>query len=148
MISAQLTRSVIDVSALVRQVESVSNGAAVLFLGTVRNTNAGRAVLGIDYSAYEPMAAAMLKAIAAEAGTKFSVADVAVAHRIGELALGDVSVAIATSHPHRAAAFEAARYIIEEIKKRVPIWKCEHYEDGTREWVDQSGRPRAQEMAE
>jgi len=126
----------VDPAALLHEVASQGSGATTLFLGTVREVNDGREVSGIDYTAYETMAARELEKIAGEAVEKFATPHVVIEHRIGELGLGDVSVAIAVSHARRAPAMDASRYIIEELKKRVPIWKREHYTDGTREWVD------------
>jgi molybdopterin synthase catalytic subunit len=126
----------LDPAALLREVESHSSGAAVLFVGTVREVNEGRAVTGIEYSAYGGMALRELEAIAAEAVERFDTPHVVVEHRLGELGLGEASVAIAISHPRRAPAMDGARFVIEELKRRVPIWKREHYTDGTREWVD------------
>ena len=123
-------------SALAVEVAHDGNGATVLFLGTVRDTNDGRAVTGIEYSAYRSMAELELAKIVIEASTEFGTMDIVVEHRVGTLELGEVSVAIAVAHPHRGAAYDASRYVIEEIKRRVPIWKREHYADGTREWVD------------
>jgi molybdopterin synthase catalytic subunit len=97
--------------------------------------NDGRDVTGIDYAAYEAMAARELTAIAHEVAARTG-ARVAVEHRIGTLVLGEASVAIAAAHAHRAPAFDACRAVIEEIKRRVPIWKREHYADGGRAWVD------------
>ena len=125
-----------DPARILAEVASVANGATILFLGTVREVNEGRAVTGIDYAAYSSMAESELAAIANEVSEQFATHDVVVEHRIGTLALGEASIAIAVGHPHRAAAFDAARAIIEQVKKRVPIWKREHYEDGTRQWVD------------
>lgn len=126
----------IDVAALLAEVSSTASGATTVFLGTVRAVNEGRAVEGIDYSAYEGMARRELEAIAQEAVARFGTAHVVVEHRLGYLALGEASIAIVVSHPRRSPAMDAARYVIEEVKKRVPIWKREHYVDGTREWVD------------
>jgi molybdopterin synthase catalytic subunit len=126
----------LDPSALVAEVSSVANGAAILFVGTVRDENEGRAVKGIEYTTYESMAVRELEAITAEAASRFGTDAVVVEHRVGRLALGEASVAIAVAHPHRAEAYEASRFIIEELKRRVPIWKREEYVDGTREWVD------------
>ena len=126
----------IDAAALLSDVARTANGAAILFVGTVRDVNDGRPVTGIQYSAYEAMAARELDAIAREAAERWQTPDIVVEHRVGTLELGEISVAIACAHPRRAAAFEAARWIIEELKRRVPIWKLEHYADGTREWVD------------
>lgn len=124
---------------LLAEVSSAGNGAAVLFVGTVREVNDGRAVTGIDYRAYEAMAERELAAIAAEAAERFGTRDLVVEHRLGSLAIGEASVVIAVAHPHRAPAYEASRFVIEELKRRVPIWKREHYVDGTREWVGQGG---------
>ena len=128
----------IDVAALLARVSSPTVGAVASFFGTVRNVNENRAVTGIEYSAYEEMAKREMHAIVAEVAGKFdSVAlTIAIEHRLGELSLGDISVAIAVSHARRAPALDACRYVIEELKKRVPIWKREHYADGTRAWVD------------
>lgn len=126
----------IDSSALVAEVQRTANGATVLFVGTVREVNDGRAVTGLEYTAYAAMAEAEMARIAAEASERWSTSELVVEHRIGVLELGEASVAIAVAHPHRGAAFEAARYVIEELKRRVPVWKLEHYADGTREWVD------------
>ena len=127
---------VLDPAALLAEVSSTANGAAVLFVGTVREVNDGRAVSGIQYRSYAAMAERELAAIVAEAATRFGVPHLVCEHRVGTLALGEASIVIAAAHPHRAAAFEAARFVIEEAKRRVPIWKLEHYTDGTREWVD------------
>ncbi len=133
--TALVTRS-IDPVSFIATIASVEHGAISLFLGTVRDTNDGRAVTAIDYSAYTSMAESELEQIAAEAQDRFGVSALIVEHRIGLLSLGDVSVAIAAAHAHRAPALDCTRYVIEEIKRRVPIWKMEHYVDGTREWVD------------
>ena len=128
--------SEIDPTSLINEVSSPQYGAISLFIGTVREVNEGRGVTAIEYSAYKSMASAELERILEEAEERFGVSALVVEHRIGLLGLGDVSVAIAAAHAHRAAALDCTRYVIEEIKKRVPIWKKEHYTDGTREWVD------------
>ena len=125
----------IDVPAVLDRVSRSANGATVLFLGMVREVNEGRDVTGIEYTAYRSMAERELAAIVEEAAALADSSDVAVEHRLGELGVGECSVAVAVGHPHRGRAFEAARYVIEELKQRVPIWKREHYVDGTREWV-------------
>jgi|SRR5579862_1492061 len=136
-----IVRHAIDARALLGEVASTAHGATSLFLGTVREVNDGRAVCGIEYSAYEAMADAELRRIVGEAAARFGTSAIVVEHRVGSLDLGDASVAIAVSHPHRAQALDATRFVIEELKARVPIWKREHYADGTREWVDAgSGR--------
>ena len=131
-----IVRTPLEPLALVAEVASVANGASVVFIGTVRDVNDGRAVSGIEYTAYETMAVRELEAIAAEAASQFGTNDIVVEHRVGRLGLGEPSVVIAVAHPHRAEAYEASRFIIEELKRRVPIWKREEYVDGTREWVD------------
>ncbi|HVZ47234.1 MAG TPA: molybdenum cofactor biosynthesis protein MoaE [Gemmatimonadaceae bacterium] len=125
----------LDVAALVAEVSSPTDGAIATFVGVVRDSNAGRPVTGIDYSAYGPMATRELEAIVAEAAAAFGGVRVAVEHRVGTLAVGDASVIIAASHAHRADALGGLGFVIEELKRRVPIWKREHYADGTREWV-------------
>lgn len=138
---AELVHQPIDASALIRRVSRPANGAVLLFLGVVRDVNDGRAVTGIEYSAYESMAERELAAIASEAAERFGMSDIAIQHRVGELALEEASVGIAVAHPHRGAAYDASRWAIEEIKRRVPVWKREHYADGTREWVDPTRKP-------
>lgn len=139
--AARLVREPIDVNALVREVAAPAHGAILLFLGVVREVNDGRGVSGIEYSAYEGMAQRELEAIAFEAVERFGSTGVAIVHRLGELALEEASVGVAVAHAHRDEAYALSRWVIEELKRRVPIWKREHYVDGTREWVDPSGRP-------
>lgn len=141
---ASIVRAPIDPVALLRRVTNPANGAVVLFLGAVRQVNEGRAVTGIDYDAYESMALSELTAIVGEGAERFGTTDLAVEHRLGALAVEEISVAIAVAHPHRDAAYALSRWVIEELKRRVPIWKREHYADGTREWVDPAGHPRAE----
>jgi molybdopterin synthase catalytic subunit len=144
---SRLTRSPIDAAALVQSVAGPRHGAILLFLGVVREVNDGRPVTGIEYSAYEAMAARELDAIVEETRARFDAADVAIVHRLGELALEEASVGIAVAHPHRGTAYDASRWVIEELKRRVPIWKREQYTDGTREWVGASEH-RADHLAE
>ena len=125
----------LDACALLDEVANKRNGATVLFVGTVRDLNDGEPVTGLDYSAYSQMAARELESIAREAAARWQTPDVVVEHRIGSLELGDASVVIAVAHPHRAEAYDASRYIIEELKKRLPIWKKEHYTSEKSEWV-------------
>ena len=124
------------------------DGASLLFLGVVRDHNDGRSVAGVQYDAYEEMAEQVLSEIVEEAARAAGTDRVAAIHRIGELRVGEVSVAITVSSPHRAEAYDASRYIIEEIKKRLPVWKKEHYSDGAEGWVegrtpDDAPAPRA-----
>ena len=135
-----LTDGPIDTAALVAEVARAANGATLLFIGTVRDVNDGRPVTGIEYSAYRSMAQREMADIVREASERFDTADIVVEHRLGELTLGDASVAIAVAHPRRGGAYDASRYVIEQLKKRVPIWKLELYVDGTREWVGAAGQ--------
>lgn len=130
-----IVERVIDVAALQASVSGPKVGALSLFVGVVRDVNAGRTVTGIEYSAYAAMAQRELDAIVGETEQNYTGARVAVEHRIGELRVGDASVVVAVAHAHRAKAIEGCRHVIEELKRRVPIWKREHYTDGTREWV-------------
>ncbi|MGH7652548.1 MAG: molybdenum cofactor biosynthesis protein MoaE [Gemmatimonadaceae bacterium] len=133
-----LVKDEVDAALLIEEVRSKQFGAVAVFVGTVREVNEGRAVTAIEYSAYKPMAEAELARIVDEAEALFGVSALVIEHRTGLLQLGDVSVAIAAAHEHRAPALECTRYAIEEIKKRVPIWKLEHYADGARDWIDPS----------
>jgi len=133
--AAVVTRP-IDPAAVMDEVRSREFGAVSMFIGTVRDTNEGRRVSSIDYSAYVPMAEAELDRITGEASEKFGVAAIVVEHRIGPLGLGDISVAIAVAHEHRAPALEATSFLIERIKEQVPIWKLERYADGVAGWID------------
>ena len=125
----------LDPCAALAEVAAHRNGATVVFVGTVREMNDGAAVSGLDYSAYDAMAQRELAAIADEASSRWNTRDIVVEHRTGSLELGDASVVIAVAHPHRGQAYEASRYVSEELKKRLPIWKREHYVDGRAEWV-------------
>jgi molybdopterin synthase catalytic subunit len=129
-----LTSAPLEIGALVAQVESPERGGVACFLGTVRNHQGGRKVLRLEYSAYAPMAEAECARIVAEAEGRWDCA-VALVHRIGSLAVGETAVAIAAASPHREDAFAACRYVIEEVKRSVPVWKQEFFEDGTVEWV-------------
>ncbi len=125
-----LVREPIDAPALIQHVRTAGDGAIVTFDGCVRNQSHGRRTLFLDYEAYETMAIAKMREIAGELHTKFSIDRVAIAHRLGRLEIGETSVFIAVSAPHRPAAFEACRYAIDTLKRTVPIWKKEYFEDG------------------
>ena len=114
---------------------SPGDGAALLFWGVVRNENDGRAVSSLEYSAYAEMAEREMLRIADEARERFGTGAIHVVHRVGLLEIGEASVAIAVASPHRAEAYEASRYVIEQLKQRVPVWKREGYVDGETEWV-------------
>lgn len=135
-----------DVAALTAEVASPACGATSVFIGTVRNINDNRAVTGVEYTAYAGMAVSEMQRIIEEAAAQFGTAQIVVEHRIGTLHPGEASVAIVVAHERRRPSMDATRYIIEELKKRVPIWKREHYTDGTREWVDPAGGARPMEQ--
>lgn len=136
MIFARVASEVIDPAEVLARVGSDRDGATLLFLGVVRDHADDRPVSGMRYDAYEEMAGEVLSKIAAEAAERLGTDRVAVVHRFGELAIGEVSVAIAVSSPHREEAYEASRYVIEQLKERLPVWKKEHYVDGVSEWVE------------
>jgi molybdopterin synthase catalytic subunit len=125
----------LDVRTVAHQVVGAEQGGVVTFIGAVRNHHAGRTVVRLEYSAYGPMADLELGRILEEAASRWP-ARVAAEHRIGMLEVGDAAVIVVAAAPHRDAAFDACRYVIDEIKRRVPIWKREHYVDGTAGWVD------------
>jgi molybdopterin synthase catalytic subunit len=132
----RLVRETIDVAALSEA--SPADGAVCLFVGVVRNENQGRAVLRLEYEAYEEMALALMEEIATETGRRFPVTAVRLVHRLGRLEVGEASVAVAVSSPHRPEAFAACRFAIDTLKSRVPIWKKEVYADGST-WLDGHG---------
>ncbi len=125
----------IDVAALWSLVRGDGDGAVSLFLGTVRNVNDGRGVLFLEYEAYAGMAEREMQGIAEDAIARFGATRIDIVHRVGRLEIGEASVAIAASAPHRAAAMEACRFTIDTLKERVPIWKREHFADGTTVWT-------------
>jgi molybdopterin synthase catalytic subunit len=135
---AFLTSSPLDLAVLIGGVEASDRGAVTSFLGLVRDHHGGRKVIRLEYSAYAPMAEAELARIVEEAEGRWPVR-IALAHRIGALAVGDASIAVAAGSAHRDEAFAACRFVIEEVKRRVPIWKKEFYADGTIEWVGAGG---------
>ena len=134
----EITREPIDSARLLDAVLSPADGAGLLFLGVVRNENEGRSVGHLEYEAYARMAEEMLREIAEEAAHRWPVGRIAVVHRIGRLEIGEASVAIAVASPHRAEGYDASRYIIDELKRRVPIWKREGYLEGDSQWLDGS----------
>ena len=141
--SAYLSREPISVDALIAQAATPECGGTCLFLGTVRNGPAESGVAAIEYTAYDDMADAELQRIVADALQRWPSARIALRHRLGHVAVGEPSIAIVTAAPHRAQAFEACRYVIEEVKHRLPVWKKELRADGTEVWVDPSGHPTA-----
>jgi molybdopterin synthase catalytic subunit len=131
----RISHEPIDFAALTESVRSNAAGAVVLFLGTVREITGGRRTLALDYEAFPAMAGKTLEELLAEARGKWPIVNAAIVHRLGRLELGDVSVAVAVSTPHREQAFEAGKYLIDRLKEIVPIWKKENWADGTTEWV-------------
>jgi molybdopterin synthase catalytic subunit len=132
----RLVREPIDVAALAGA--APADGAVCLFVGVVRNENRGQPVLRLEYEAYEEMALPLMQEIAAEARRLFPATDVRLVHRLGRLEVGEASVAVAVSSPHRVEAFSACRFAIDALKARVPIWKKEFYADGSA-WLDGPG---------
>ena len=130
-----LTFSPIDPSAVLAQVASNDAGAVVLFLGTTREFTKGKQTESLDYECYPQMAEAKLAELESRAREKWPPVHVVIVHRLGHLELGEASIAIAVSSPHRQAAFEAGKWLIDTIKEDVPIWKQENWADGTSEWV-------------
>ncbi|HEX6998810.1 MAG TPA: molybdenum cofactor biosynthesis protein MoaE [Gammaproteobacteria bacterium] len=138
-----LSAAPLDPEALKRELEAAAAGACVSFEGWVRNHNEGEAVLALEYEAHEPIAVREGERIVAEACEKFAVIAAHCRHRVGRLAIGDCAVWVGVSAAHRGAAFDACRYIIDETKRRVPIWKKEHYASGQSGWVNcATGAPR------
>jgi molybdopterin synthase catalytic subunit len=133
--SFELVHTPIDGAALLQFVRAGQDGAAVAFDGFVRNESHGRATKYLEYQAYEPMALAKMREIGAQLHQKFAIHRVSIVHRLGRLEIGETSVFIAVSAPHRAAAFDACRLAIDTLKKTVPIWKKEYFADGA-VWAD------------
>ncbi len=128
------------VDALLAEVRGPERGGTCIFLGSVRNGPEEAGVTAIEYSAYDEMANAEIERILAEARERWPATRVALRHRVGRVPVGEASIAIAAAAPHRAEAFAACRHIIEEVKRRLPMWKKEYRVDGTAAWVDPSGR--------
>jgi molybdopterin synthase catalytic subunit len=137
----------IDVDRLLRQVAGRGVGGMVSFTGTVRESNAGRAVTRLEYHAYPEMAEREMERLARQARERFDVLEVALVHRIGRLAVGETAVAVVVGAAHRAEAFSAARWLIDTLKKTVPIWKKEFF-DGGEIWIEGPGEAPATEGQE
>jgi molybdopterin synthase catalytic subunit len=132
----QITSNAIDLEAFRQQLLDPSCGAYVQFDGWVRDHNEGQQVLRLEYEVYEPMAVKEGNRVIEEAIERFGISNARGIHRSGLMELSDVAVVVGVSSPHRAAAFDACRYIIDQIKVRLPIWKKEHYANGHTEWVN------------
>lgn len=135
VLHSAIVRSPIDTAAVLEGIKQSSDGAAVVFEGVARDNTRGRRTLYLDYEAYEEMALKQLEGLAEQALAQFQVRDVALVHRLGRLEIGETSVLIVVASAHRAAAFEACRWLIDTLKRTVPIWKKEYFEDGA-VWAD------------
>ena len=133
---ADLVRAPIAVDRLLAEAARPECGAVALFLGTTRDHHAGRRVVRLAYEAYEPMARAALERLEAEAVSRLGAARCHIVHRLGEVPIGEASVAVVVTAAHRAPAFEACRWAMDELKRTVPIWKLEHFAEGGPEWVE------------
>jgi molybdopterin synthase catalytic subunit len=139
----RIVREPIDAQAVLAQLKQPADGAAVVFDGVVRNNTRGRRTLYLEYESYEAMALKQMESLAAEARTRFGVRAASIIHRLGRLEIGDTSVLIVVASAHRGVAFDACRWIIDTLKKTVPIWKKEYFEDGA-VWAD--GEPFPEEI--
>jgi molybdopterin synthase catalytic subunit len=137
-------REKIDTAAELEKIKQPEDGAAVVFEGVVRNHSRGRRTLFLEYEAYEEMARKQMELLAEQALAQFQIRDVALVHRLGRLEIGETSVLIVVASAHRAAAFEACRWLIDALKRTIPIWKKEHFEDGA-VWAD--GEPFPEQVA-
>lgn len=140
----EILDAVLPIAAVMEEIKAGSDGAVCVFDGIVRNNTRGRETLYLDYQAYREMALEQMHGLAAEAVEKFKVRDVALLHRLGRLEIGETSVLIVVASAHRGAAFEACRWLIDTLKKQVPIWKRETFADGV-VWAD--GEPFPAEVA-
>jgi MoaE-MoaD fusion protein len=136
----RLVREAIDTEAVVRRLQQPSDGGVVIFKGVVRDNTRGRRTLYLDYEAYEAMALQKMETLALEARTRFAVRAASIVHRLGRLEIGETSVLIVVAAAHRGAAFDACRWMIDTLKKTVPIWKKEYFEDGA-VWADGEAFP-------
>lgn len=137
----RLAEGAIDVASVKRRLDDSRAGACAIFEGWVRDHNDGRGVRSLDYQSYAPLALAEGEAILQAAMERFGLRAAEAVHRVGSLAIGDLAVWVGASADHRGAAFEACRWIIDEIKLRVPIWKNEHYADGESGWLHPDNTP-------
>ena len=124
----------IDVNAVLDSVKTNPSGAIDVFVGTTRDNSKGKAVTGLEYEAYVPMALKTIDSIEREARERWNLHEINIVHRIGRVGIGEASVVIAVSSAHREEAFKACRFLIDRLKEIVPIWKREYYEDGSFEW--------------
>jgi molybdopterin converting factor subunit 1 len=137
---ATIVRNAIDTPAVLARIKHGEDGAVVVFEGVVRNQTRGRRTLYLDYEAYEEMALSEMEKLAEQALKQFAVRDLALVHRLGRLKIGETSVLVVVASAHRAAAFDACRWLIDTLKRTVPIWKKEYFEDGA-VWADGEAFP-------
>src|SRR5712672_1668715 len=142
----EITDAAIPVAEIVAGIKAGSDGAVCVFDGIVRDNTRGRKTLHLDYEAYREMALEQMRALAGEAVVKFGVRDVALVHRLGRLLVGETSVLLVVASAHRGAAFDACRWLIDTLKKTVPIWKKEHFVDGS-VWADGEPFPEEQRVS-
>ena len=140
---ASIVRVRIDSAALLETIKLGDDGAALVFEGIVRNNTRGRKTLHLEYEAYEPMALQQMEELAAQVLEQFKIRDVAMVHRLGRLEIGETSVLIVVASAHRGAGYEASRWLIDTLKRKVPIWKKEYFVDGA-VWAD--GEPFPEEI--
>lgn len=133
-----LTKKPINPTELLKLVQRPNCGGTVLFVGTVRDLTGDQVTVALEYEAYSSMAESIMAEIEKDVRNKWNIGDIAMVHRLGRLEICDVAVAVAVSTPHRADAFAACQYAIDQVKKLVPIWKREHAPDGKSEWVHPS----------
>ena len=135
----EITPGPIDCDAVLSSVQSVAAGASVLFVGTTRQFTRGKETLKLDYECYEAMALKKMEQLRDQVQKKWDVQACSIVHRIGTVKLGESSIAVAVSTPHRKDAFDAAEWLVNVLKKEVPIWKREYWKDGSQEWVHPEG---------
>ena len=141
---AAIARETINTTTILKEIKRPEDGAAAVFEGIVRNHTRGRRTLYLEYEAYEEMALKQMEELAVRSLAEFKIRDVAIVHRLGRLEIGETSVLIVVASAHRAAAFDACRWLIDSLKRTVPVWKKEHFEDGA-VWAD--GEPFPDEIA-
>lgn len=135
----EITSNPIDTQRVLESVNSVNAGASVLFVGTTRKFTGEKETLRLDYECYREMALKKMEQIRDQALTQWPIQKCSIVHRVGTVELGDASIAVAVSTPHRIASFEAAQWLVDTLKVQVPIWKREYWSDGSREWVHPDG---------
>ena len=134
----EMTHKTIDVRMVIESVSTPESGGVDVFIGTTRNHSGERKVLRLEYEAYEPMAVRMMEQIAGQAKRTWDLHAASIVHRLGKVSIGEASVVIAVSASHREEAFKACRFLIDELKRIVPVWKREYFEDGSVEWSQHS----------